>query len=222
MARDITTTPPIFPPRLNSDLLLRDIQFDRRHVGPPLPWPQRRKIIARSAAMARMLPSCAQLPSIWNRDMDRFVCECDALGEFNVKLVIRLLKKKWPYELGSVSLFSPSSYGTAFWQILINGHLRSSSHLKPSKGEYTVWTKRSTITFAEACCPLSIDSSRRAFFFHLPILAGIPARRKDLWRSHCCIRHFTGVAGRQTSQLGKVPLPAEACGWWRMWRKKRI
>ena len=35
--------------------------------------------------------------------MDRFVCECDALGEFNVKLIIRLLKKKWPYELGNVS-----------------------------------------------------------------------------------------------------------------------
>ena len=34
--------------------------------------------------------------------MDRFVCECDALGEFNVKIVVRLLKKKWPYELGGV------------------------------------------------------------------------------------------------------------------------
>lgn len=101
MARDTTAAPPILPPRLNPDLLLKDIQFDKRHIGPPLPC--KRKLMARSARMARILPSCAQLPSIWNKDMDRFVCECDALGEFNVKIIIRLLKKKWPFELGSVS-----------------------------------------------------------------------------------------------------------------------
>ena len=111
MAHDITATPPILPPRLNSDLLFKNIQFDRRHIGPPLPNPRKRRLVSRSARMARMLPSCAQLPSIWNRDMDRFICECDALGEFNVKIIIRLLKKKWPYELGGVSLrIQPTAY----------------------------------------------------------------------------------------------------------------
>ena len=102
MARGIAATPPTFPPRLNSDRLFKDIPFEKRHIGPPVTVDPQLKLRARSARMARMLPSCAQLPSIWNRDMDRFVCECDALGEFNVKIVVRLLKKKWPYELGGV------------------------------------------------------------------------------------------------------------------------
>ena len=41
MARDITAAPPILPPRLNPDPLLKDIQFDKRHIGPPLPLPRK-------------------------------------------------------------------------------------------------------------------------------------------------------------------------------------
>ena len=36
MARGITATPPTFPPRLNPDLLFKDIPFEKRHVGPPV------------------------------------------------------------------------------------------------------------------------------------------------------------------------------------------
>lgn len=46
--------------------------------------------------MARYLPSGAVLPAVWNKEMDRFICYCEGLGNVNNINIIRLLKQKFP------------------------------------------------------------------------------------------------------------------------------
>lgn len=52
--------------------------------------------------MARYMPSGAKLPSNWTKDMDRFICQCEALGDVDTRTMVRGLKKKFPELEGSV------------------------------------------------------------------------------------------------------------------------
>lgn len=52
--------------------------------------------------MARHMPSGAQLPSGWNKDMDRFICHCEALGNIDTVTMIRAVKMKFPELEGKV------------------------------------------------------------------------------------------------------------------------
>lgn len=52
--------------------------------------------------MARDMPSGAKLPSNWTKEMDRFICHCEALGDIDVRTMVRALKKKFPELEGSV------------------------------------------------------------------------------------------------------------------------
>lgn len=52
--------------------------------------------------MARDMPSGARLPSNWTKEMDRFICQCEALGDIDVRTMVRALKKKFPELEGSV------------------------------------------------------------------------------------------------------------------------
>ena len=56
-------------------------------IRPPPPPP--------SVAMGKTLPSGSGLPACWNREMDRFICHCDALGTMDTKTAIRHLKRKY-------------------------------------------------------------------------------------------------------------------------------
>lgn len=53
--------------------------------------------------MARAMPSGTQLPRSWKKEHDRFICQCDALGDVEVRTIIRGLKKKFAADLGNVS-----------------------------------------------------------------------------------------------------------------------
>lgn len=57
--------------------------------------------------MARYMPSAAQLPRVWNEEMDRFICECEAVGDMDSITMIRALKQKFP-ELHGVVLSAES------------------------------------------------------------------------------------------------------------------
>ncbi|MCJ1267617.1 hypothetical protein MMC22_007503 [Lobaria immixta] len=46
--------------------------------------------------MASHMPSAAQLPSVWNKEMDRFICHCEAIGEVDTSITVRGLKRKFP------------------------------------------------------------------------------------------------------------------------------
>lgn len=58
-----------------------------------------RKPLPRSARMARATPSAAALPDLWNAEMDRFICHCEALGNVDITRIIRGLKRKYPVQL---------------------------------------------------------------------------------------------------------------------------
>ncbi|MCJ1425912.1 hypothetical protein MMC29_003813 [Sticta canariensis] len=57
--------------------------------------------------MPRYMPSGAQLPAVWNKEMDRFICQCEALGDVDSRTMVRGLKKKFPQLEGIV--ISPDS-----------------------------------------------------------------------------------------------------------------
>lgn len=45
--------------------------------------------------MSRTLPSATALPSVWNKEMDRFICRCEALGDMDPGDIVRALKRKF-------------------------------------------------------------------------------------------------------------------------------
>ncbi|KAL8841753.1 MAG: hypothetical protein Q9170_000786 [Blastenia crenularia] len=51
----------------------------------------------------KRVPSSSGLPDNWTVEMDKFICYCDALGDFPVKVIIISLKKRFP-ELNMVAL----------------------------------------------------------------------------------------------------------------------
>ena len=53
--------------------------------------------------MARYMPSGIQLPSCWNAKMDAFICNCDAIGDCNLRTIIKGLKRRFQ-ELETVLL----------------------------------------------------------------------------------------------------------------------
>lgn len=52
--------------------------------------------------MSRYMPSGAQLPTVWNKDMDRFICYCEALGDVDTRTMVKGLKQKFPALKGYV------------------------------------------------------------------------------------------------------------------------
>lgn len=50
----------------------------------------------RDARMARSLPSGSGLPAGWTKEMDKFICHCEALGDVDTKTMILGLKKRFP------------------------------------------------------------------------------------------------------------------------------
>ena len=57
--------------------------------------------------MAKALPSGSGLPVCWNKEMDRFICQCDAIGNIDTRSTILALKKKYPL-LAEVSRKPPA------------------------------------------------------------------------------------------------------------------
>lgn len=75
---------------------------------PPTYRPSRAHLLeARDPRMARYMPSGAQLPAVWNKEMDRFICQCEALGDIEPRTMVRGLKKRFPELEGTV--ISPDS-----------------------------------------------------------------------------------------------------------------
>ncbi|KAL8821697.1 MAG: hypothetical protein Q9191_007261 [Dirinaria sp. TL-2023a] len=52
----------------------------------------------------RGMPSGTQLPRCWKKDMDRFICQCDARGDIDLPMIVAGLKKHFAKELGNVSV----------------------------------------------------------------------------------------------------------------------
>lgn len=82
--------------------------FDSEYKACPFPYKRH------EGAGVRGVPSGMGLPDVWTEEMDRFICYCEAVGDFPLKTVIVSLKKRFPQlEKVDLSLNRILQYRTA-------------------------------------------------------------------------------------------------------------
>ena len=72
----------------------------------------------------KTMPSGSNLPLCWTDDMDRFICHCDALGEYDYDDIVAALRDKFP-ELRDVSVSFEDH-----WMVLPTARLTSCPFLR--------------------------------------------------------------------------------------------
>ena len=134
--------------------------------------------------MARTIPSGTQLPKTWKKEHDRFICQCDALGDIDTRTIIKGLKKKFAEDLGNVS--EDSSYSliprtVVHYRATLMVHMgsRLPSALKLSNVVSLRLTKWTMTTSSRACSKRCARRNPKALCFLLWTLKSTRVTRTE-------------------------------------------